>query len=872
MNPKSLSAGVAAFRFFGGNILKSNPIFHASAALLIILIVITPAYALSIRGQVMDMSTGNPVPDANVHVIQYQNVEPVSTEILPGRDVFTITDMAGMFSIGAGDLPGLYTVEISHVGYKTERVTIKTEGDIVSVKLKPRRLELSEVIVTVGREARSKTPAAISNLSRSEIDLSYGAQDVPLVAAEIPGAAAFSWSGSDVGAAEIRIRGFGQDRIAATVNGVPVNDPEDHNIYWQDTPDFLTNTFDLQVQRGVSNYQPGPSGVAGGLSLVTSDAVSNRELAVTYQGGSFNTARRSLAYRSGIIDGKYNFTGRFSRVTTDGYRDHTATDAWSYFLAATRYDSKMVTRMQVYGGQEEMDAYWWGIDKNTLETNRRANYSAWYKDYHPELFPYYYDERDTVTDYRGERDFFQQPHYMLHNQWRLNPDIELNQSFFWIQGKGFYEEWKLNRKFSEYNLIPFEVIRDDDGDGTLDTVTIDRTDLIRRKNVTKEHVGWLPSLNWKISSATSVRLGLELREYKSDHWGNVVWARELPAAVTPQHEWYQWKGSKDYMGGHLNIESRFSDRITANAGLQVRNISWKLEQAQMGVFDGVNFDVSWLFVNPHLGLTYKLNPATDIYFSLANASREPVDDMIYDADNPQDIPKLDGGGESAVESEEMVDLEVGARYNRENISLGVNFYAMFFRNEIVKTGFSSELDGEVFDNAPTSQHIGVEFDGAWDNALPGLAISGNISLGTATLGEYSIQHVTGLDENWEPIIETVNLKGNQTALSPQLIANLRTTYRVGGLTGSVHIQHVSRQFMDNREDDAAVLNPYTVLNGTVIYSLAKVDAGEIDFELRGMNLLDAEYEPFGIVDVEYGTPYYVPAAGRRYLAGITLKL
>jgi hypothetical protein len=39
-----------------------------------------------------------------------------------------------------------------------------------------------------------------------------------------------------------------------------------------------------------------------------------------------------------------------------------------------------------------------------------------------------------------------------------------------------------------------------------------------------------------------------------------------------------------------------------------------------------------------------------------------------------------------------------------------------------------------------------------------------------------------------------------------------------------------------------------------------------------MNLGDLEYEPFGIVEVEYGVPYYVPAAGRRFMAGINLNL
>lgn len=809
-------------------------------------------FATPLEGYIYDQSTGNPVPDATVEVTGYTNLQPITIKSIPGSHQFDVTDLAGYFSIKV-EHEGEYQLSISHLGYLPARITMITGDEPSRTNLYPEVIELAKAVVTLGRTDPVRIPGAKTTLDRKLVELSYGTQDVPMLISETVNATAFSWSGSDVGASSINIRGFSSDRIAATVNGVPINDPEDHEQYWQDSPDFLSNTYNIQVERGVSSFLNGPTGVGGGLNLVTSDAVSKRELGITYQGGSYNTQRRTFFYRSGIVNDKYNFTGRFSKVTTDGYRDHTSADMWSYFLAAARFDPNMVTRLQVYGGQEEMDAYWWGVSESMLETHRRANYSAWYKDYHEELFWY------ESVDYDGERDFFQQPHYMLHNQWRLSPRLVMNQSLFWILGNGFYEEYKPGRDYWEYNLSSDP---DDDRE----------TDLIRRKNVDKNQYGWLPRINWQTNHYTSMELGLELRNYTGEHWGNVMWAEDLPDEVSPQHEWYRWTGEKSYLGGFFNLDHQLNHALSFNAGLQVRNINYQVEQKVIGAFSGYEYDLDWTFINPRLGLNYQFDRDTRLYASFAGAGREPVDDMIFDADNPYDIPKVSKFNQPEIDPEYMWDIEMGIQRRFGLLEMGVNLYGMFFTDEIIKTGFSSDLDEEVYINAPATRHMGVELDAKWEQALPGLTLSGNLSYGQAILGDFEIDHVAGLDDNWEPIIETVNLDGNRIARFPDLVANLRATYSTSILTASLRIQHVGKQYMDNREDEEATLDPYSVLDGTLLFRLLGWNSNTVDLELRGMNLLDTEYEPFGIVDVEDGTPYYVPAAGRRYLLGLTIRM
>ncbi|MCK7517700.1 MAG: Plug domain-containing protein [Ignavibacteriales bacterium] len=52
----------------------------------------------------------------------------------------------------------------------------------------------------------------------------------------------YSENGNGIGYNYLSIRGFDQRRISVSINGIPQNDPEDHNVYWLDFPDLLAST------------------------------------------------------------------------------------------------------------------------------------------------------------------------------------------------------------------------------------------------------------------------------------------------------------------------------------------------------------------------------------------------------------------------------------------------------------------------------------------------------------------------------------------------------------------------------------------------------------------------------------------------------
>ncbi len=70
------------------------------------------------------------------------------------------------------------------------------------------------------------------------------------------------------------------------VNGIPQNDPEDHNVYWIDMPDLQASTQSIQIQRGAGNEFYGAPAIGGSINLQTANLANERELNFTFGAGS----------------------------------------------------------------------------------------------------------------------------------------------------------------------------------------------------------------------------------------------------------------------------------------------------------------------------------------------------------------------------------------------------------------------------------------------------------------------------------------------------------------------------------------------------------------------------------------------------------
>ena len=313
-----------------------------SLALMLLAIFVIPAsYSQpngSVIGRVIDNESMKPLEGANI--------------VVQGTTLGAAADEDGKFTI-ADVVPGQYTLRASYVGYETQTQVIDIESDKVSsvvLALSPTFIRVQPITVTATRGKERETPSTFATLERQDIRDRYTTQDIPVLLSELPSTTYYTEAGNGIGYTYLNIRGFDSRRIAVMINGIPQNDPEDHNVYWLDFPDLAASLEDIQVQRGAGSAFYGPPAIGGSVNLVTSNFGRERLLEFSSGVGSYNTRKYSASLSSGLIDNQYAVHARLSKILSNGYRDRSWIDFNSYFLGLIRYDEDMITQVNFYGG------------------------------------------------------------------------------------------------------------------------------------------------------------------------------------------------------------------------------------------------------------------------------------------------------------------------------------------------------------------------------------------------------------------------------------------------------------------------------------------------------------------------------------------
>jgi iron complex outermembrane receptor protein len=267
-------------------------------------------------------------------------------------------------------------------------------------------------------------------------------KDLPALLADLPSTTFYSQNGNGMGYSVLRMRGFGQERIAVSVNGVPQNDPENFNVFWINFFDLKGSVQDVQVQRGAAASSYGSTAVAGAINVVAKpyrpEPYGRVELGV----GSFGTRRYTVEANTGRLGDRYVAYGRFSRLVSDGYRDWSWTEYDRYFVGVSRYGERSTLTVQSYGGPQRDGLAFFGVpkDANDDPVARRANPSA--------------DERPvSYFEHRGPVEQFHQPHLTVHHNWQWAPNAHLDQRLFWIKGEGYFD-FSVNFRSAEFLRLP----------------------------------------------------------------------------------------------------------------------------------------------------------------------------------------------------------------------------------------------------------------------------------------------------------------------------------------------------------------------------------------------------------------------------------
>lgn len=233
-------------------------------------------------------------------------------------------------------------------------------------------MRLSEEVVVQAVRAGEKTPVTKSDVEREAIELVNRGQEMPYLLAATPGINVSSDAGTATGYAYFNIRGIGQTRLNITLDGVPLQDPEDQALYFANFGDFASVVDSIQVQRGVGTSGVGSASYGGSVNFASVGPAGEPALEAQAGGGSWGTARGTLAL-SGPVGGGFGLYGRFSAQTTDGFRDHSGTEQRAGYFGATRQGERSFFKLFGFVGREASQLAFLATDAATLASELRAN-------------------------------------------------------------------------------------------------------------------------------------------------------------------------------------------------------------------------------------------------------------------------------------------------------------------------------------------------------------------------------------------------------------------------------------------------------------------------------------------------------------------
>jgi len=233
--------------------------------------------------------------------------------------------------------------------------------------------KLERVMISAVRE--SAAPISQKTVTQKEIQQHYFGQDIPLVLqSTTPSLTSYAETGNYWGYSYIRLRGIDQSRINITIDGIPLNDPEDQVLYFADFPDLANSLQSIQVQRGVGTSSNGTASYAGSINMETTSLVgAPRGGTLQVQGGSFGSRRASVDYNTGQLPNHFAFYGRVSGLHTDGYRYHSGVEGASGFLSGGYFGDRDILKFTAIAGLMRDTMAYLAVPEADLAVDRRIN-------------------------------------------------------------------------------------------------------------------------------------------------------------------------------------------------------------------------------------------------------------------------------------------------------------------------------------------------------------------------------------------------------------------------------------------------------------------------------------------------------------------
>ena len=829
--------------------MKRNLIHFLLIAVMAVCSMSAFAQTITVKGQLVDSETGEPLVGAAVMV--------------EGTTQGSVTDIDGYFKQAVASNA---TLVFKYVGYKNLKQKITRKGvsvDLGVIQMHPDAVMLNDVVITSSVAIARKTPVAVSTVTPVFIEERLGTQEFPEILKTTPGIYATKKGGA-FGDSELRMRGFKSENVAVLVNGVPMNDMEWGGLYWSNWTGLSDVTRSTQTQRGLGASKVSAPSVGGSVNIVTKGADAEKGGTVSYAMGNDGYNKMLFSLSTGMSKSGWALTLLGAKTWGDGYIQSTDFEAYNWFVNLTkRFNENHQLSLTAFGAPQ------WHNQRNN---NNGLSIKEWqnvkqYVDNPDDVYKYNpsFGYRKNGVAYNQNQNKYNKPQISLNHQWQIDHKSSLSTVAYVSIGRGYGSSGQANTEIGAARADWYAASK-----GTLSskfrnadgTFAYDQMEELNEQSangslyamsISKNYHNWyglVSTYTTKFGEYVDFYGGVDFRYYKGTHTNEIsdlfggkffvdydsrrnVKVANNAAAADPNFIHQKLTIGdviyRDY-DGYTVSEGAFAqaeynkDKLSAFLSGSLSNTSyWRYDRLYYDEAHAKSDKVNFMGFTAKGGANYNITGHHNIFANIGYISRAPffsygafLQAQTSNATNPDAV------------NEKIFSVELGYGYRSKWLTANLNAYFTRWMDKTMTSGGDiTNANREVIDRysinmqGVDARHMGVELD-LVANPTRWLDINGMFSLGdwqwdSNATGYYynslgqplknikSGEIASGIQAS-DHAKSVVNLKGVKVGGSAQLTTALGAQVHFSGFRGGLTYTWYARNYSDY-DLDGSMLSP-----------------------------------------------------------------
>lgn len=829
--------------------MKRNLIHFLLIAVMSVCSMSAFAQTTTVKGQLVDSETGEPLVGAAVMV--------------EGTTQGSVTDIDGYFKQAVA--PNA-TLVFKYVGYKDLKQKVPRKGasvDLGVIKMQPDAVMLNDVVITSSVAIARKTPVAVSTVTPAFIEERLGTQEFPEILKTTPGVYATKKGGA-FGDSELRMRGFKSENVAVLINGVPMNDMEWGGLYWSNWAGLSDVTRSTQTQRGLGASKVSAPSVGGSINIVTKGADAEKGGTVSYAMGNNGYNKMLFSLSTGMSKSGWALTLLGAKTWGDGYVQSTDFEAYNWFVNLTkRFNENHQLSLTAFGAPQWHNQR---DDNNGLSIREWQNVKQ-YVDNPDDVYRYNpsFGYRKNGVAYNQNQNKYNKPQISLNHQWQIDHKSSLSTVAYVSIGRGYGNSGQANTELGAARADWYAASK-----GTLSskfrnadgTFAYDQMEELNEQSangslyamsISKNYHNWyglVSTYTTKFGEYVDFYGGVDFRYYKGTHTNEIsdlfggkffidydsrknVKVANNAAAADPYFVHQKLTIGdvvyRDY-DGYTVSEGAFAqaeynkDKLSAFLSGSLSNTTyWRYDRLYYDAAHAKSEKVNFIGFTAKGGANYNITDHHNIFANIGYISRAPffsygafLQAQTSNATNPDAV------------NEKIFSVELGYGYRSSWLTANLNAYFTRWMDKTMTSGGDiTNANKEVIDRysinmqGVDARHMGIELD-LIANPTRWLDINGMFSLGdwqwdsNATgyyynslgqpLKDIKNGEIASGIQAPDHAKSVVNLKGVKVGGSAQLTAALGAQVHFSGFRGGLTYTWYARNYSDY-DLDGSMLSP-----------------------------------------------------------------